>query len=265
MTSLSFKAAEFRLLDRKIKLISIQNIKMELEAEELEAWQKLIRVLTHEIVNSVTPVNSLTNTIIKMFEQDGKQLNTAELDESVIKNALEGLHSIEKRNRGLIGFVKSYRSLTRIPKPVYMAFSLDIMFRNIFALVKNELASQKIRLMMDKIPGNLLLHADEKLVEQVMINLINNAVLSLQYTKDPLIKISVHSSSHQLKIHVSDNGPGIPEDIIGNIFIPFLTTREEGSGIGLSLSRQIMRLHEGSISVKSSPSVETVFTLSFPL
>ena len=263
IVGLSLRATEFKLLDRKVRLFSIQNIKNELEEEELDAWQKLIRVLTHEIVNSVTPVNSLTNTLIKMFETGGMPKDLKDLEDKTIADALEGLHSIEKRNKGLMAFVQSYRSLTRIQQPVYSEFSVAGLFRNIFALVKNELEVKQIRFVLDPVTESLNLKADEKLVEQVLINLINNAIQALQKTEHPEIRLSAIKSNNHLIIRVSDNGHGIPKEIIGNIFIPFFTTREEGSGIGLSLSRQIMRLHEGSISVRSTPG-ETVFLLKFP-
>lgn len=263
IVGLSLRATEFRLFERKVRLFSIQNIKNELEEEELDAWQKLIRVLTHEIVNSVTPVNSLTNTLIKLFETGGLPKSLQEIDDKTIADALEGLHSIEKRNKGLMAFVQSYRSLTRIKQPVFSEFSVAGLFRNIYPLVRNEQDVKQIRFTQDPISDNLNLRADEKLVEQVLINLINNAVQALQKTENPEIKLSAQKSNKQVVISVSDNGHGIPKEIAGNIFIPFFTTREDGSGIGLSLSRQIMRLHEGSISVKSKPG-ETIFLLKFP-
>ena len=263
MVGLSLKATEFRLLDRKVKLVSIQNIKNELEEEELDAWQKLIRVLTHEIMNSITPVNSLTNTIIKLFETDGVQKDLIDMDDNTVKNALEGLHSIEKRNKGLIGFVQSYRSLTRIQKPAFSDLSVSELFQRLSSLVCHELEPHGIRLSMHFPGEDLRLNADEKLLEQVLINLINNAVYALQTIAKPEIQLLARFDHDTLFIEVHDNGTGIPGELIGSIFIPFFTTKEEGSGIGLSLSRQIMRVHGGSISVRSKPG-ETVFLLKFP-
>jgi len=265
VVGLSVRLAEYRISDRKIRLVSLQNIRNELEEEELDAWQKLIRVLTHEIMNSITPVNSLTNTIIRMLESDGRPKRQDEIDDGTLVNALEGLHSIEKRNKGLIGFVQSYRSLTRIQKPLFTKVDIESMFVNIGRLVKEELESARIHLFLAVNPPALTLEADEKLLEQVMINLINNSRLALVETANPEIQLSAKIDHDMVLIEVKDNGSGIPEDMIGNIFIPFFTTRAEGSGIGLSLSRQIMRLHGGSISVKSRPGVETVFTLKLPL
>jgi two-component system, NtrC family, nitrogen regulation sensor histidine kinase NtrY len=259
---LSLRIAAFRLQGKSVRLAFVQNIQHELEEEELDAWQKLIRVLTHEIMNSVTPVNSLTNTIIRLFEQEGKPKDPGDIDENTLKNALEGLHSIEKRNKGLIGFVQSYRSLTRIQKPAYSDLSVNELFERVAALIRHDLESKGIKFTVSVHGGDLHLHADEKLVEQVLINLINNAVFAVQSISEPRIHLLARTVQEQLVIEVGDNGSGIPEEIIGNIFVPFYTTKPEGSGIGLSLSRQIMRVHGGSISVRSKPG-ETVFTLKF--
>jgi signal transduction histidine kinase len=265
VVGLSLKIAEYRVSNRKVRLVSVQNIRIELEEEELDAWQKLIRVLTHEIMNSITPVNSLTGTLIRLFEQEGRPKLPSELDETMLANALEGLHSIEKRNRGLIGFVQSYRSLTRIQKPRFTKVDVESMFRNISNLVREELESGHIQLYSNLYPPVISVDADEKLLEQVLINLINNSRNALKDTTDPIIRLNGRTDHDHAIIEVRDNGSGIPEDIMGNIFVPFFTTREDGSGIGLSLSRQIMRLHGGSISVKSVPGIETVFTLKLPI
>jgi two-component system nitrogen regulation sensor histidine kinase NtrY len=265
VVGLSVRLAEYRISGRKIRLVSLQNIRNELEEEELDAWQKLIRVLTHEIMNSITPVNSLTNTLIRMLESDGRPKRHDEIDEGTLANALEGLHSIEKRNKGLIGFVQSYRSLTRIQKPMFTKVDIEFLFNNIVRLVKDELEAAGIHLFLAVYPTGLTLEADEKLLEQVMINLINNSRHALAETANPVIHLSARIDHDMAVIEIKDNGSGIPQEMMGNIFIPFFTTRAEGSGIGLSLSRQIMRLHSGSISVKSQPGVETLFTLKLPL
>lgn len=265
VVGLAIRTAEYRISGRKVRLASVQNIRHELEEEELEAWQKLIRVLTHEIMNSVTPVNSLTNTIIRLFEQNGMPRKTADLSESDLANALEALHSIEKRNKGLIGFVQSYRSLTRLPKPRFTRVDLEKMLRNIRHLVAGELETEGIGFSCHISTEGLAIDADEKLIEQVLINLINNSRYALLTAQEPFIRIGAKVDGDYAVIEVRDNGSGIPDEIMDSIFIPFFTTRPEGSGIGLSLSRQIMRLHGGSISVKSQPEKETVFTLRFPI
>ena len=257
------KIAEFRMSDKRLRLVSLSNIQHELEEEELDAWQKLIRVLTHEIMNSITPVNSLTNTIIRIFEKDGIPRTSSEIDGDSIRNALEGLHSIEKRNKGLISFVQSYRSLTRVQKPVFDEFNVNDLLLRIGHLVKREVESHRIRFIVNTRNEVLTVNADEKLVEQVLINLINNAVYAVRETNEPEISMGARKLNDELLIEVADNGEGIALEIISSIFIPFFTTKNEGSGIGLSLSRQIMQVHGGSIHVRSKPG-ETVFFLKFP-
>ena len=261
--SLILKATGFRLLDHNIRLVSIQNIKVELEEEELDAWQKLIRVLTHEITNSVTPIQSLSGTIISMFEENGRPRDIRELDINIIRNALEGLYSIEKRSKGLVSFVKSYRSLTRIKPPEHALFRVKSLFQNLALLEQHELESANINFRSKVNPEDLILSGDEKLIEQELINLIKNSIHALKRAAHAELWLYAHVDRISLTIEVGDNGEGIPE-IIDNIFVPFYTTKDEGSGIGLSLSRQIMRMHGGSIAVRSDPGVLTVFTLKFP-
>jgi two-component system nitrogen regulation sensor histidine kinase NtrY len=257
------KMAEIRINEKKYRLASVQNIQHELEDEEVEAWQKLIKVLTHEIMNSITPVNSLTNTIIRMLEKDGQPRDLGEVDRNTLKNVLEGLHSIEKRNKGLIGFVQSYRSLTRIQKPAFSNLAVNDLLIRIAGLVKHEAEMHNIVVIVNISRNPLILNADEKLVEQVLINLLNNAIYALRDAENREIQLAARSSHEEILIEVTDNGEGIPPELIGNIFVPFFTTKAEGSGIGLSLSRQIMRIHNGAITVKSRPG-ETIFILRFP-
>jgi signal transduction histidine kinase len=265
VVGLTIRIAEYRIGGRKIKIASLQNIRNELEEEELDAWQKLIRVLTHEIMNSITPVNSLTNTIIRLFERGGQPRQVHDLEETDLANALEALHSIEKRNKGLIGFVQSYRSLTQMQKPRFTRVEIEKLLSNINRLIAVDMENAGINFACTISPEGIVIDADEKLIEQVLLNLINNSRHALFKVEEPVIRVHATVDGDYAVIGVHDNGCGIPEEILSNIFIPFFTTREEGSGIGLSLSRQIMRLHGGSISVKSQPETETVFSLRFPM
>ncbi len=260
---LSFKRVSFKLRGRDIHLLSIQNIKSELEEEEVEAWQKLIRVLSHEIMNSVTPVKSLTATIINMFEKEGKPRTIEEIDNKTLTNCLDGLHAIENRSKGLLNFVQSYRKLTRLPKPILKKVRVTELFNNILHLMEAEFSETKIPIDVHVNPENLELSCDERLVNQVLINLLDNSVQELAGRNDVQISMSAYLDKNETIIQIKDNGPGIPEEIIDKIFIPFYSTKENGSGVGLSLSKQIMRLHNGSISVHSKPDEETVFTLRF--
>ncbi len=259
---LSIKAANFKIKTREIKLLSLQNIKSEIEQGEVDAWQKLIRVLTHEIMNSVSPINLLTGSLIEMFEEDNTIKTIEDINNTTIENSVLGLKTIRKRSEGLTSFVKTYKSLTQIPKPHFVDLSICQLFEHITTLLKEDLCTKNIDFIQN-CNHEIIVHADEKLIEQVLINLIKNASDSLAKIQEPQIKLDAEIYNERLQIHVIDNGPGIPSEVIDNIFIPFFTTKEKGSGIGLSLSRQIMYLHGGTISVKSEPNVQTVFTLTF--
>jgi two-component system, NtrC family, nitrogen regulation sensor histidine kinase NtrY len=266
MKQLAIKASVFRTGEREIRLVSFQDIKNELDEKEMDAWQKLIRVLTHEIINSVTPVTSLTSTISGFFRRDGQILAAGELSDENIREALTGLGYIEDRGNNLIDFVSKFRSLTKLPTPKFEEISVTRLTDAITLLKKDELASMGIVLRC-KTDDNLYLHCDRSLIEHVLINLVNNAadaVLSRSGINEKNIEITgkMTEDSHII-LSVSDNGTGIPDDQLENIFIPFYTTKEHGSGIGLSLARQIMKLHGGTITVFSKPETETIFSLIF--
>ncbi|NPA35332.1 MAG: ATP-binding protein [Chlorobi bacterium] len=260
-------ATEFRIHDRTIILTSIKNIQEELEEKEMESWQKLIRVLTHEIMNSITPISSLSSTVMMILEDLKKELqdnNTEdELVESVedVENALQTIH---KRTDGLLHFVNTYRNLTVIPQPKMSIFPVKQMFDNLFSLFEEQFNQNEIMCVIDVDPQTLEITADEKLIEQVMINLIKNSIQSLEGVEKPFIRLKAMLNTRgRTALQVVDNGSGILPDVIDKIFIPFYTTKSDGSGIGLSLSKQIMRKHGGNISVYSDPYRETIFTLTF--
>jgi len=259
---LSIRKTVFKIQAKTVNLVSLQNIRTELEEEEIEVWKKLISVLTHEIMNSVSPIKSLTSTVIKMFEKSSIStgLETSANNEDI----LLALKTIQKRSKGLISFVEIYRNLTKIPLPVFNEIELKNLLDEIIILMKSQMKSSGIYCSADVIPENLRLVADEKLITQVMINLIKNSVESLNNKKDGKIQIKAFlSPQSETIIQVIDNGAGIPADFIDKVFIPFFTTKENGSGIGLSLTRQIMKLHGGTIEVSSKPGFDTVFSLKF--
>ncbi|MFP4023028.1 MAG: sensor histidine kinase [Thiohalospira sp.] len=267
---LSVKAANFKIKTKNIKLLSIQNIKSEIDQSEVEAWQKLIRVLTHEIMNSVSPIKLLSGSLVKMFQTNNQIKTSKQLDNTTIKNAVLGLKTIRKRSAGLSGFVETYKSLTQIPKPNFSIIPVADLMEHVQTLFENDLKQKGIDLIVSIYPHDLTLKADEKLIEQVLINLIKNAIEVLENIKNPKITIEANQVNDSVNFKVKDNGPGIPSEMMDQIFIPFFTTKENlpdgksgGSGIGLSLTRQIMHLHGGSILVKSTLNAETVFTLQF--
>jgi two-component system, NtrC family, nitrogen regulation sensor histidine kinase NtrY len=259
---LSIRKTVFKIQDKTVTLVSLQNIRTELEEEEIEVWKKLISVLTHEIMNSVSPIKSLTNTVIKMFE---KNSISEEYETSANNNdILLALKTIQKRSKGLLSFVEIYRNLTKIPLPVFSEIKLKSLFDEILILMNSQIKSSCILCSGDVNPENLKLIADEKLITQVIINLIKNSIESVKNKRDGKIQIKAFTSPQsEIIIQVIDNGAGIPADLIDKVFIPFFTTKENGSGIGLSLSRQIMKLHGGTIEASSRPGFDTVFSLKF--
>ena len=260
---LSVKASEFKILDRWIKLVSFQDIKGELDQKELESWQKLIRVLAHEIMNSITPINTLTEAMIKQNRQHEKAVRQWQGGSEYYDNMVDGLELIRERGSGLIEFVQKYRHLSKLPTPNFSEIDLNSLLSGIGRLFEKDIDERGITFSTTVSPDNLTLNADRKLVEQVLINLVRNAMEAVSDTTDGQIKILVEKEKEAIRIWVVDNGPGIPESIIDQVFIPFFTTKEEGSGIGLSLSRQIMRLHQGTIDIQSVPSEETNIILNF--
>lgn len=263
---LSVYAKEFKISNRIISLVSIQNIQQELEEKELEAWQKLIRVLTHEIMNSITPISSLTTTSLEILNESKNNSENAvcpHLADSL--NDVEmALQTINKRSAGLMHFVETYRNLTKIPKPDFKIFKIADLLIDIHRLFKIEMEERKIDFHMSVHPENLEITADEELIGQVIINLVKNSIHGLEGCLSGKIELlSYLDKRSRITIEVRDNGIGILPNVIDKIFIPFFTTRQSGSGIGLSLSKQIMKLHEGSISVVSTPNVKTAFTLKF--
>jgi nitrogen fixation/metabolism regulation signal transduction histidine kinase len=265
LSQLSIYATEFKLRENHYTLISISNIQSELEEREMETWQNLIRVLTHEIMNSVTPIISLSATACALLEEiDNNFKNNKIINEEGMEDVKGALSTIQRRGQGLLHFVDDYRSLTRIPIPNFQVVRISELFERIEKLLTEQFHEKNIKFYFSIVPIDLEITADPDLIEQVIINLIFNSMSALAVTNEPTIKlISRIDNRGGLIIQVIDNGPGIPENLYEKIFIPFFTTRKEGSGVGLSLSRQIMRLHKGGITVYSVPNKETVFTLSF--
>ncbi|MFC2117165.1 PAS domain-containing sensor histidine kinase [Bacteroidota bacterium] len=264
LMELSLILSEFVIKNERIKLISIHDIRNELAQEEIENWQRLIRVLTHEIMNSVFPISSLSSSLIDSFEEHKYPESLEGEIKDIFSNTYKGLRAIEKRSAGLNSFVQSYNDLSKIPKPVFEDFSIQGIFQHIKTLLEQEASSKAIEFKYKVFPDNLNLRADEKLVSQVIINLVNNSVSALKKKDNPVISLNAYvDPGGNTIISVSDNGFGISRENLEKIFVPFFTTKNEGSGIGLSISRQIMRLHGGNISVSSEPDVETVFYLSF--
>lgn len=261
---LSLKISLLKFGEKKYRLYSLHDIKTELEENELDSWQKLIRVMTHEIMNSIGPITSLSNILNNIFLKDDKPISVNEITEKQIQNTIHGLDVIEQTSRGLMHFVEDYRKLTRIPKPVFKPVNISSWLSSIELLMQNRFKEENIEFKIYHKGHHNELIGDEKLLTQVMINLLNNSVEALKNVSKKKISVTViEGSTGKLKIYVIDNGIGIAPEEIEKIFIPFYTTRDNGSGIGLSLSRQIMRLHKGSIAAFSRQGEQTTMVLSF--
>lgn len=266
---LAIFATELKIKDKQITLATIKNIQNVLEEQETEAWQKLIRVLTHEIMNSITPIASLSSTIENMLasmQQNSVQNLEGQvcIDSESMGEIHLALQTINKRSTGLLHFVNTYRNLTRIPKPIFKIANVKSLVRNIELLMDEEIKHNKIKFVCSIVTDDIECSIDEQLIEQVIINLIKNSIHALEGRPNPQIELKAfYNKRGRVTIQVIDNGVGILKDVLDKIFIPFFTTKPSGSGIGLSLSRQIMRLHGGTITANSIPETETIFTLSF--
>ncbi len=244
-------AINFSSGGKDLKLISLKNIQSALEEHESEAWRRLIRVLTHEMMNSITPIISLAETLSDEASAGNEK------QYAVMNRAMQ---TIYRRSKGLVDFVKNYQQLTRIPEPVPTEISAKEMLTDI----SNLLQAEGISFSFHLIPNDLQIIADRGLTEQVLINLIKNAWEACRDRSQPEVKIDVHKNEYQRPvITISDNGYGIVPEVLDKVFVPFFTTKTGGSGIGLSICRQIMNLQHGSISLESEVDQGTLVTLRF--
>ncbi len=279
---LAVRKATIKLRNEYFYIVSIQDIQSELEDKEMEAWQNLIRVLTHEIINSVTPIASLASTIngeVEYIMQEflNKENTSTLLLDSPVANSLEDVHqaikAIHRRSEGLITFVKDFRSLTKVPLPNLQPVRVESLFHTLQTLLKEELKKLHIQFSFSLENPHLQINIDIDQIEQVLINLIKNGTQAIQEKQSQSDNDAAYQGKIQLLaykdaaeniiIQIKDNGMGISETALKSIFIPFFTTKKTGSGIGLSLSKQIMRLHGGSIYVNSVFKEETIFNLKF--
>ncbi|NOQ24674.1 MAG: hypothetical protein GQ564_04860 [Bacteroidales bacterium] len=262
LLNLLVKSADFKTKEENLKIVSIHDIKNELDEKELESWQKLIRILRHEIMNSIGPISSTIDTLneIITLPESNQTRELKELNNEMIFDIASGLKIIKDRNIGLQHFVDSFRSISKLPEPNFIKLDIQTLFSDIELFWKEEFEKKNVKFesFIDYSVDYVV--ADKNQIEQIIINLIKNSLEA--YSTN--ISISAFEDTYsKVSIKISDNGKGIHPEIIDEIFMPFFTTKEQGSGIGLSLARQIMRLHRGSISVQSVPNSETSFTLSF--
>lgn len=251
---------QFILRGKKLKVASFQNISNELDKEELEAWKKLMHVITHEIMNSVTPMKTLSYSLFDIYKsgEDAKKLK--DLSEQDVEDTFMGLKAINNRVHGLMQFVDSYRKLYKIPEPIFENFTISDTIDEISTLFKETIIEKNINL---EISGNkdLILFADKNLITQVLINLVKNAIDAINNIPEPQIQISIISNINENIITITDNGTGISKTNLNDIFIPFFTTKEKGTGIGLYYSKMIIFMHKGKIKVQSEVNIGTSFSI----
>ena len=260
---LAVKSVDFTLENEQLKVVAFQDIKNAIDKGEMDAMHRLIRVFAHEILNSVSPISMLSGSLIDLYEKNGDQACEEILSEGAISNTLMGLQTIRKRSKGLMAFVDEYKNLTQLPKPHFELISVQKLFAHIETLFAEEFKSENIDFTYHLQDNEQELIADESLISQVLINLIRNSIEALKDRESKSLSISTGEVNPVNFIIVRDNGAGISDELIENVFTPFFTTKENGSGIGLNLSRQILRLHGGSISVRSKPNTLTEFSLQF--
>ncbi len=256
---LSFSVTEILQRGKKLRLVAIHNIKNELQIRELEAWQNLTKVLRHEIMNSITPIVSMAETMQEIVEND---LNTSENKEPV-EDLKQALQTIKKRSKGIMKFVNAYREFTNIPSPTLHEITIDELFENLKLFFKKSLLKEAQPQLFFEIDTSFKLMVDAEQIEQVLINIIKNA-LEAKYENIPgkvVVRASFNNKSK--KIEVVDNGVGVDPNHIDKIFIPFFTSKVSGSGVGLSLSRQIIQNHGGQLSYQKNNSGGSVFKIEF--
>ena len=250
-TTLCFTESSITIQEKNYRIIALNDIGHELDEREIDSWIRLTRVLTHEMMNSLTPVTSLSETLLT--------LPGARQDEEL----RQGLETIHTTGKGLANFVMSYRKLTRLPSPEPTLFDVRPFLERMVQLAKHQHPSPHIRIVLEEVQEDLMAFADESMMTQVMTNLLKNAVQAIGENQEGEIRLRAYcDASENVRIEVANNGPRIAPEIAGQMFIPFFTTKEDGSGIGLSLSKQMMRLQGGSISLLPYRDEWTTFVIT---
>lgn len=242
---LRVSVSEIRMEGETERLYSIENLSGELTARESSAWRNLIRVLTHEVMNTLTPVTSLAQTTVSMLD-----------DPNATEDIREAVTTIGRRSDGMIRFVSKYRELLQIPQPNMETLSVTMVFDSVITLLGDSLKSIDVGVSVT--PDSLEVYADSALLDQTLLNLVKNSVQALADTDAPRIKLSGKLDRGRVILGVFDNGPGIPENLLDQVFIPFFTTKRDGSGIGLSLTRQVMTAHGGDVVLETDTSGTTI-------
>jgi len=258
LIQLSIEVIPLHLYGLDYKIISFQNIKDEIEQKETEAWNRLIGVISHEILNSITPISSLSDTAHQLI-RDKDSLNSEELAD--LKPALT---TIKRRSEGLLDFVKDYRLIAELPTPVTETYTVGEILQHIHVLMQPMVSAKHIRFRVVQTASKISVQLDFKLIEQALINLITNSVYAVEEKEKGFIQVDYRLAHNKIYLDVTDNGRGIEKNDLDKIFVPFYTTRKNGSGIGLTITRNIMKMHQGGLEVHSVPDSLTTFSLVFP-
>lgn len=263
---LLFKLSIIEIKNQKIILVAVSDITKELDNREVEAWIKLARTLSHEIMNNIAPITTLSQVISGYFTSNGKIINAEEVDSKTIINTVKGLKVIEEQSVGLMSFVENYRKFTKLPDPQYSEVNLSTLIESNL-LAANAFVGFDTLKIEKSVPKNVLVSADEKLLSQVIINLLKNACEALVQgnTENPKLRLRLRQAENKISIEIANNGPCIPPEIKEQIFIPFFTTKEEGSGVGLSLSKQIMLKMGGDVLLYTTKDELTQFVVTLSL
>lgn len=259
LLQLAVQCKRFVVKEKTFTLLMIQNIQAELEQKEVEAWQNLISVLTHEIMNSATPIASLSQAVNNQFAQAN---GFNEIDDEDQKDIRKSISTIENRSRGLMRFVNAYKNFSKSPDLNYSEFDINTVFKRIKNLFQPDLEYYGISMAV-LAPDHLKCRADKTLIEQVILNLVKNAIEVLTGSHDGIITLEAGKVNMANLITISDNGPGIPKELMDKVFIPFFTTKKKGTGVGLSFARKVMKLHGGQILIHSEINNGTRITLQF--
>ncbi len=271
LLSLAVHSQSIILQSREVKIVTLQDIKSELDIHEMDSWQKLIRILNHEIMNSVAPITSLSSTISGFYKLGEEQRAPEQITPKIISDTIRGLNIIEDHGKGLIHFLESYRSLTQLPKPEFTRVNIKEFFERITILINGYFypvrgKNDSIPLISVNVkPDDLTLWADDKLLAQVFLNVVKNSLEAFGESGkgDEIIFNGFRNPEGRIVLTVQDNGPGMESDTLEKIFVPFFSTKNSGNGIGLSLSRQIIRIHNGNISCDSIPGKSTTISMIF--
>jgi two-component system, NtrC family, nitrogen regulation sensor histidine kinase NtrY len=271
LLSLAVHSQTIIIRNREVKIVTLQDIKSELDMHEMDSWQKLIRILNHEIMNSVAPITSLSSTLSGFYKSGEDQISPDNITPKIISDTIRGLNIIEDHGKGLIHFVESYRSLTQLPKPEFTRVNIKEFFERIVILVNGYFDSNGYKNDIKPVikttvtPDDLTLMADDKLLAQVFLNIVKNSIEAFGEVRegDWIVLDAMKDPDGRVILTVQDNGPGMDQETLEKVFVPFFTTKKSGSGIGLSLSRQIIRIHNGNITCDSFTGKGTTISMLF--